>query len=270
MTNQDLVRLVSRPMSVQKVWVMLQKKEASSTFLSGSSHSSQSGQQVLDVDSSGLTPRPGYIPNFRAQIVQINLHHPSSVGTPMDLTPSIGPGITQFIDSVSRRKSAMKRSLCFGLPSVSKRYSLSNETFSHNVSHSTNASTPAGIAHNMSATSHTESVVKLLTRNRTDSISIQESPCIICNQRCSCIRPISQTPVNSHRGIAPIVETPTVSSDVIENQSTPSKLLTTKLGNFTLSDSCVDDSEWDTTGFNAVWYQIDFALKGFRDVCLKQ
>ncbi|XP_071530035.1 uncharacterized protein [Panulirus ornatus] len=257
-TNEDLLNLVNRPCGIQKVWVMLQK-HSPSTFKTFSTLQNRTISSIPDIITSGLVPRPGYAPNSCAQIIHINVHNPPQVGNSMDLTPCVGSGIIQC-SSPSSRKTAAKRSLGFDLSSVSKRYSFSSDINSHSNLHCKSDSSDGG---NRLSTS--EKSVETLNGIQTHNQNFHDGPCL-SNQRSVYRRQGLETPTNHSKGIAPVIQTPISSSFTVDNQSTPSKLLTTQLGNFTLSDSCQDNSD---TCDNAMWYQIDHAICGFKDVCLK-
>lgn len=263
-TNEDLLKLVNGPSSILKVWVMLQKMHSPSTFMTFNGFQSQAIIPVPDTSSSGLIPRLGYSPNFRAQVVQINVHHPTSVGTPMDLTPSVGSGIIQCT-STSCRKMATKRSFGFELSGVSKRYSFSSDISNQSNLHCKNSSSSDG-GNKVSTSDHKETVcLETFSGIKTHNYNFYESPCL-SNQRFTHRRGL-ETPVNHSIGIAPIRETPVVSSFTPDSQLTPSKLITSQMGNFTLSDGCLNDF---SSSANALWYQIDHAICGFKDLCLKQ
>ncbi|XP_042226387.1 uncharacterized protein LOC121869213 [Homarus americanus] len=252
-TNDDLLKLVSKSFNVQKVWILLQKMHSPAT-------SDQTEFSAPDITPCDLIPQPGYSPNFRAQVVQINVRHlrpPPSIL--MDFTPTVGAGI------VHCSNIAEKRSLGFHPPSVSKCHSFSSETNNHSSSLNTNDFSPLAEEKEMSSSTLKKTFsLKASSKGKTNNFNQSH---YLNNQRTSCVRPTLESPINASKRIEPIVETPTVSSYVCENQFTPSKFLTTQLGKFTHSESCLEDA--GCGGDNVAWYQIDHVICGFKDFYYK-
>nr|XP_045597306.1 uncharacterized protein LOC123757582 isoform X1 [Procambarus clarkii] len=255
--NEDLVKLVNRPLSVQKVWVMVQK-----------SHSpNQTTLSPLDSSSCDLVLHLGYSPNLRAKVVQIKVCHPPAV-IPMDLTPCVGTGITEHT-STSLKKNGTKRALAFGIPGVSKRYS-ANDISSYNRSSMEDESSVLCEANILKITRHKE-IANLRTLNRMKANDLIDKN--LGNQRTACLKlvletpmkPVLDTPINKLSRIESIIETPTIPSLNLEGHPTPSKTLTTQLGKCTLADRCMDAAVCTTDG--PLWYQIDQVICGFKDVC---
>lgn len=240
-TNEDLVKLVSRPMSIQKVWVMVQK-----------SH--------LPSQTSDLVPRFGYSPSFRTHIVQINVWHTPLAQVTMDLTPVVGAGITHCA-STSCRKIASKRALGFSLR-------MSKCSFSNSSSNnSTSDSSPIDGENQIGTISHKESVaLRALNIQKTNNFTDTNGSSYFSNESPTCIQPVLETSIQSLTSTESTEETPSASL-IFEKQPMPSKLLTTQMGNFTLTDNCQDNTECSSD--SAQWYQIDNVICGFKDVCFK-
>ncbi|XP_063589809.1 uncharacterized protein LOC134766832 [Penaeus indicus] len=229
-TNEDLVKVVSRPCSIQKLWVMLQKFEAptpSSTNVFRTEESTQTYSEVCD-----LIPRCNFSPSRRTRIVKIAVTHKSPLGSPMELTPSIGKLVSQCAFKSSRKNSS-KRSLVFGINNVSKRYSFSNDTANHSHSQDLGV-TPVSVEKRVPTKSFPP------VNNFSDSVDMDDSMSVCSGPGL----PGLVTPRNILKGPEPIIETPTVSSHITSVHSTstasPSRLLASRMSNFNISDAWND------------------------------
>lgn len=249
MTNEELVKAISRPCSVQKLWVMLKKFDPS-TPTSLSSFIDISNNEIQSQSNEGLCdliPRSGFSPSRRTHLVEVTVTHRAPTVSPMDLTPCIGKLVTQ--SGFKFRKLSSKRSLGFGVNNVSKRYSFSNDVTLH------------------------DSVVMsdLLDITNPHSNSYNDSPATNdCMSVCS--GPGLMTPRDILKGPEPIIETPTVSSSILDAQApctaSPSRVLASRMSNFNISDTYIDKSAPEEEAA-ATWYQVDYVLKGFKDTCFR-
>lgn len=257
-TNEDLVRVVSRPCSIQKLWVMLQKFEPPSLTSSTNVFSTEEGARTHS-EVCDLIPRCNFSPSQRTRIVKISVIHKSPLGSPMELTPSIGKLVSQCAFK-SNRKNSSKRSLVFSINNVSKRYSFSNDMANHSHSQDLGV-TPVSVEKRVPSKSFPP------VHNFSDSVDMDDSMSV-----CSRPEPLGLvTPRNILKGPEPIIETPTVSSHITSVHSTstasPSRLLASCMSNFNISDAWNDKSPSEEQ--TVMWYQVDHSIKGFKDVCFR-
>nr|XP_027210384.1 uncharacterized protein LOC113803759 [Penaeus vannamei] len=257
-TNEDLVRVVSRPCSIQKLWMMLQKFDSPTSTSSANVFSTEGSTQTHS-EICDLIPRCNFSPSQRTRIVKIVVTHKSPLGSPMELTPSIGKLVSQGAFK-SNRKNSSKRSLVFGINNVSKRYSFSNDMANHSHLEDLGV-TPDSVERKIPCKSFppvnnfNESVVM------DDSMSVSNRPG----------SPGLMTPRNILKGPEPIIETPTVSSHITSASSastaSPSRLLASCMSNFNISDAWNDKSPSEEQA--VMWYQVDHSIKGFKDICFR-
>ncbi|KAK8718679.1 hypothetical protein OTU49_014547, partial [Cherax quadricarinatus] len=178
----------------------------------------------------------------------------------MDLTPVVGAGITHCA-STSCRKIASKRALGFSLR-------MSKCSFSNSSSNnSTSDSSPIDGENQIGTISHKESVaLRALNIQKTNNFTDTNGSSYFSNESPTCIQPVLETSIQSLTSTESTEETPSASL-IFEKQPMPSKLLTTQMGNFTLTDNCQDNTECSSD--SAQWYQIDNVICGFKDVCFK-
>ncbi|KAK3885010.1 hypothetical protein Pcinc_010751 [Petrolisthes cinctipes] len=125
--HEELVNIMSRRCRVQRVWVMILKLKCptnlpSPCLASTASQMVTSSPQDVCSPSSLLILRPEYTPSIRARVVQINIQHPLSHDIAMELTPSVGAGITHIGATHSCGKNGSKRNLCIELSAADKHH----------------------------------------------------------------------------------------------------------------------------------------------------
>ena len=222
-TNEALLKVMNRPCGAQRIWVMVQKSSSpppdNTTAMEG------------ETTTANLIPRPEYSQNLRATVVEINIQY-TCVNASMDLTPTVGSGITLH-------NLGIKRSLYLTSPSVCPFYS-------HNIDQDTLHCTYQG---------------KWKSDNGVSDSGKKEMlpPCLSGHSDSIYNRPFLETPVKIKEDVIPIVETPVHSSVHKIESFTPSKQLASQLGTFNLSDDSLD----------TVWYQIDCLISGFKDMCIR-
>ena len=215
---------MNKPCGVQRIWVMVQKSSEPENTTNPTT--SLGGETT----AANLIPRPEYSENHRATKVEIDIQH-TGVSAAMDLTPTVGSGITLH-------NLGTKRSLYLSSPSVFHSYP-------SNRNQSILPCTYPG---------------KLESDNAASDLDRHKMlpPSRIRNLDCTYNRPILETPVKMFKGDSiPMVETPVHSSFHKVESFTPSKQLASQLGTFNLSDGTLDTT----------WYQIDCLISGFRDMC---
>lgn len=185
-----------------------------------------------DTTAANLIPRPEYSENHRATRVEIDIQH-TGVSAAMDLTPTVGSGITLH-------NLGIKRSLYVSSPSVFDSYSCSRNQDMLPLTYLGKLESGDGAS---DSDRH-----KMLP------------PSLIRNSESTYNRPMLETPVKMFKGdIIPMVETPVHSTFYKVESFTPSKQLASQLGTFNLSDGTLDTA----------WYQIDCLISGFRDMCTR-
>lgn len=250
--------MVSRPCSVQKLWVMLQKFDKPPST-SSVNVSSTEGSTQTHCDSCDLIPRCQFSPSQRTRKVEIAVTHKSPLGSPMELTPSIGKLVSQCALK-SNRKHSTKRSLVFGMNNVSKRYSFANDVT--NQSHSQDLGvTPDSVENTIPFKSFPS------INNFCDNVDMEDSKSVSNRPGLQGL----MTPRDILKGPEPIIETPTVPSHITSAQamstSSPSRLLASCMSNFNISDAWNDMSSSEESAF--MWYQVDHSIKGFKDICFR-
>lgn len=182
--------------------------------------------------NDSLIPRPECLQNSRAKLVEINLKH-SIVNASMDLTPTVGSGIT------SLQKLEAKKSLYINTPNIPRFYSC-NQGPLHSSFQEYKEFDSVAMA---SLSDHGKKKIHPIN--------------LVRNSESAYNRPILETPVKMFKeNVIPIVETPVHSSVLKTEPFTPSKQLANQLHTLDLKDSLPD----------AHWYQIDNVLQGFTDI----
>lgn len=222
---------MNRPCGVQRIWVMIQKSCGSQPNIPATSPGRN------DSNDTNLIPRPEYFRSHRATVVEINVQH-SRLTAPMDLTPTVGSGIS--LQSNTLHKLSIKRSLYLNSPCTPHFFSYRQDPL-----HSTFQEIKG---------SDSGAVASLSDSSKMFPLSL------IKNVESAYNRPILETPVKLFKeDIIPIEETPVHSSVLKSEPLTPSKQLANQLGTFSLSDNPSD----------TLWYQIDCMIHGFKDICLR-
>ncbi|KAK8391100.1 hypothetical protein O3P69_017032 [Scylla paramamosain] len=225
-TNEALLKVMNQPCGVQRIWVMVQKSPGPENT---TDHPMPLGG---DTTAANLIPRPEYSENRRATKVEIDIQH-TGVSAAMDLTPTVGSGITLH-------NLGIKRSLYISSPSMFHSYS-------SNRNQDMLPCTYLGKLESGNGASDSDRHKML-------------PPSLIRNSDSTYNRPILETPVKMFKGdVIPVVETPVHSSFHKVESFTPSKQLANQLGTFNLSDGMLDTA----------WYQIDCLISGFRDMCTR-
>ncbi|XP_045128028.1 uncharacterized protein LOC123514284 [Portunus trituberculatus] len=222
-TNEALLKVMNQPCGVQRIWVMVQK---STGLKNTTDHTKSLGANTTAVN---VIHRPEYSEHQRTTKVEINIQH-RSVSASMDLTPTVGSGITLH-------NLGTKRSLYLSSPSVF---------------HSCSSNRNQGML--------TCTYLEKESDNGTSDSDRHKMlpPSLIRNSDCTYNKSILKTPVKLYKeDIIPMVETPVHSSFLKVESFTPSKQLASRLGTFNLSDGTLDTT----------WYQIDCLISGFRDMC---
>lgn len=222
---------MNRPCGVQRIWVMIQKSCGSQPNIPAISPGR------YDSSDNNLIPRPEYFRSHRATVVEINVQH-SRLTAPMDLTPTVGSGIS--LQNNTLHKLSIKRSLYLNSPCTPHFFSYHQDplhsTFQENKE------------------SESGAVASLSDSGRMFPLRL------IKNFESAYNRPILETPVKSFKeDIIPMVETPIHSSVLKLESLSPSKHLANQLGTFNLSDNPSD----------TYWYQIDCMIHGFKDICMR-
>lgn len=219
---------MNRPCGVHRIWVMVQKP-----------HSSQPDTPTTtaggnDSTSIGLIPRPNFLQSCRATVVEINVQHPR-LPVPMDLTPTVGSGIT--LQSNLLHKIGTKRSLYLNSSSIPQFYPGYQDPLHSRLQEY--KETDSGL---MALKDYGKNMFPdSLTRNSESSFN----------------RYVLETPVKILKeDIIPMVETPVHSSVLKTELFTPSKQLAMQLGTFNLLDNPSD----------TFWYQIDCMIRGFTEI----
>lgn len=288
--------MMSRPCSIHRLWVMLLKHKCPTTSPPSSLVSSAlqtSSPQDVCSPSSLLIQRPEYTPSIRSQVVQIYIHHLMSREIPMDFTPCVGEGIKHLSTTNSHEKNGCKRNLYYDLSSIDKHHQPKNvhckrdcnsfqspldddnnmfESYDQGVSCSSyreqkqakfcQCDTPYMCSHKLTRVQRSGLETPKNFHGR--DISVLEAPSRVQG------RSVIETPKHTCGKNMSVLETPTVPSVIHENHHcvTPSKILTTQLGNFSLSDTLLSESQ-SCTLEHGMWYQIDQPLYGFKGVYLK-
>lgn len=252
-TNDDILKCMSRPCSIKKLWVMFEKKNINVAPSYGNWFSNTTNiksSAIPDNVNCCIIPRPCFQPNYRSQVVQITIHMPA-LETPMDLTPTVGNGLIQYVcfSSETSSNKAASEGIC--------------ATPLHNETHK---------LERQDGELFSKACERYHFRRKTLVHENHASPCLNYPAFCPCTPTVETRSSNKHQEA--IVETPTVSSTLstinISSVNSPSRFLVTKIDKFNLSDNEIDNvnmsdkSEIVDSKEGRMWYLIDQCIKGFK------